>query len=172
MQATHIINLKQEESEEIQTGFKNLLKEFYSHSRDKNLLVKNYIYILLVKAREYFLASVKHEREHTPRSLLIAQQFKSLVEKNFMTIHSVADYAGMMNMTAKHLGDSVKESLGKTPGELIQEMIVLEAKVLLRQTQKTIAEIAFDLSFEEQSYFSRFFRKHTEMTPQEFRANL
>ena len=71
---------------------------------------------------------------------------------------SVQQYAGLMHITSKYLGECVKENLGKTPGDLIQEMIFLETKVLLRQTKMTVSQIADQLSFEDQSYFSKFFK--------------
>jgi AraC family transcriptional regulator, transcriptional activator of pobA len=168
----HIVNLSDEQSAEIQSVFQQMIKEYHSMTADNCLLVKNYIYILLVKARAFFQVAARERKSALPRPILIAQDFKRLVEKNFMTTHSVQDFAKMLHISSKYLGDCVREAFGKSPGDIIQDMLMIEAKVLLRQTTFSIAEIAFQLGFEEQSYFSRVFKKHTDQTPQEFRSLL
>ena len=73
-----------------------------------------------------------------------------------------------MNLSEKHLNRMSKECLNKTTTELIAERIVLEAKRLLIHSKQTISEIANELGYEDNSYFSRFFKKHTEQTPAQF----
>jgi AraC-like DNA-binding protein len=105
----------------------------------------------------------------TNRSLQLTKQFKTLVEENFGKMRRVDEYADLLYISSKHLEKTIKETLGVTPKQLIHDIVLAEAKLLLKQTDKTISEIAHDLKFEDQSYFSRFFKKHTLITPQEYR---
>ena len=69
----------------------------------------------------------------------------------------------------KYLSEAVKENTGKTPKELINDVLVLESKVLLGSTDKTISEIAHHLQFQDQAHFSHFIRQQTGRTPTELR---
>jgi AraC-like DNA-binding protein len=73
-------------------------------------------------------------------------------------------------VTPKHLTETVKEMTGKTAGEWIDDAIILEAKVLLRNSGTGIAQVANLLNFPDQSSFGKFFKKHTGYAPTEFRV--
>ena len=74
-----------------------------------------------------------------------------------------------MGITARRLQQAVAESVGKTPKQLIDDRLLLEAKRLLVYTNHSIKEIGFQLGFEEPTNFSRFFRKQAGHSPAEFR---
>jgi AraC family transcriptional regulator, transcriptional activator of pobA len=93
---------------------------------------------------------------------------EALVDKHFKIKKSRADYAVLMNMSGKHLNRIVKETLDKTVSDIIADRIILEAKRLLALKKYSAAQIADELGFTDQSYFSRFFKKHTNLTPLEF----
>jgi AraC family transcriptional activator of pobA len=75
--------------------------------------------------------------------------FKNLIEDKFKTIKSVAGFAGLMSVSEKKLSKATTATLGKSPKELIDEKIVLEAKRMLVHTNNSIKEIGFDLGFDE-----------------------
>jgi AraC-like DNA-binding protein len=102
----------------------------------------------------------------------IASEFKKLVEKNFVSIREVSQYAAMLHITPKHLAEITKEHTGKSPKELINDMLLLEARVLLGSTDQSITEIAHRLQFGDQSHFCHFIKQHTGLSPQAFRKNL
>ena len=102
----------------------------------------------------------------------IARQFRSLLHAHFRTEHRVADYAAMLHISPNHLNKSVKTATGKSPSRWIDEAIVLEAKVLLYQSQYAIGDIATELGLEDPSYFSRLFKKYEGITPQAFRSRI
>ncbi|HEX6171559.1 MAG TPA: helix-turn-helix domain-containing protein, partial [Chitinophagaceae bacterium] len=108
----------------------------------------------------------------SPRSVKLANQFKHLVEKKFVEQRSVQYYANALNITPKHLSDTVKSVTGKTPSELIQNRILLEIKVLLRSSGMTISQIGCELNFSDQSHITRFIKQKTGCTPLELRNNL
>jgi YesN/AraC family two-component response regulator len=78
----------------------------------------------------------------------------------------------MLAITPDHLNKCVKATIGKTSQELLADMIILEAKVLLKQTSLSISEIAFKFSETNPSDFSRFFKNKIGLSPKEFRQSL
>lgn len=95
--------------------------------------------------------------------------FKNLLEDRFKEVKSVAGYAGLMSMSERKLAKATATTVGKSPKELIDERVVLEAKRTLAHTNNTIKEIGFDLGFDEPTNFIKYFRKHEGKTPIEFR---
>lgn len=99
----------------------------------------------------------------------LAADFIALVEKHFRTMRTVSDYADRLYVAPKSLAKRLKEHGYKTPTEIIRDRIVLEAKRDLRYTQKSIKEIAYDLGFEDAAYFTRYFKKSEQDSPQMYR---
>ncbi|PWV49045.1 AraC family transcriptional regulator [Chitinophaga sp. S165] len=99
----------------------------------------------------------------------IIRKFGLLVEEHFRTEHSVSYYAQLLNKSPKTLSNLFALFDQKTPTQMIQERIIIEAKRLLRFTNKSTKQITFELGFEDPAYFSNFFKKHTSAAPLEFR---
>ncbi|OGU77864.1 MAG: AraC family transcriptional regulator [Ignavibacteria bacterium RBG_16_35_7] len=168
-EAEHIINITDDESKLIQQSFKEIISEYERFSSEKDYLLRNYIYILLLRIREIYRPHLKQIKESTNRAAKLANRFKHLVEKNFIEKHEVQQYAEILHITSKYLTDVVKETFGKTPRDLINDMLLLEAKVQLGSTDKTVTEIALDLNFTDQSHFNHFIKQRTGYSPLEFR---
>lgn len=99
----------------------------------------------------------------------ILQKLKDAIEENFKTKHSPADYAAMLYITPKALAKITKSHFNKTLSSLINERIIIEAKRELYLTNKTVKEIAYELGYEDEYYFSRFFKVNAEVSPQLYR---
>ena len=84
----------------------------------------------------------------------------------------MAEYADMLYVTPGHLNDLIKSVTGKTAKQIIDEKRVVEAKRLLFWGQHSVKQIAGHLNFEDDSYFNRFFKKHTGETPALFQKNI
>lgn len=171
LEAEHIINVTEAESQRIQDAFKNIITEYNRFSSEKDYILRNYIHILLLLVREIYKPHEKYLQQAATRTMKITHQFKHLLEKNFVEWREVQHYAAELNITPKYLAEAVKENTGKTPRELINDVLVMESKVLLGSTDKTMSEIAHYLHFEDQSHFSRFIRQQTGKTPTELRHN-
>lgn len=95
--------------------------------------------------------------------------FRELLEQNFREERSVNKYASELSMSEKQLHKACTSVLDKTPKQIIDERVVLEAKRLLVHSQQAIKEIAYELGYNEPTNFVKYFRKHTNCTPLEFR---
>ncbi|MEP7196111.1 MAG: helix-turn-helix domain-containing protein [Saprospiraceae bacterium] len=164
-EAEHIINLNTEESLQIQQAFRDIITEHQSHSNEKNFILRNFIHILLLRIREIYRPYIKHINENSNRAVRLANKFKHLVERDFIKNRSVQKYAAELNVSSKYLYDVVKETFGKSPRDFINDMLLLEAKVQLGSTDKSISEIAYELQFEDQAHFSNFIKQKSGLSP-------
>ncbi|WP_409151735.1 helix-turn-helix domain-containing protein [Sphingobacterium sp. BS-2] len=103
--------------------------------------------------------------------LVLIKNFISLVDQNFKELHLPKEYAELLFVTPNHLNSVCKEYLGTQAGEVIRNRIMLEAKRLLILPDWTISQVAYDLSFNDNSYFTKFFKKVEGKTPEEFRKS-
>ena len=97
--------------------------------------------------------------------------FKEYLEKDYKSRKQVSYYAKKINISGKRLSQATAAILGRTPKEIIEDRVVLEAKRVLVHTSSTIKEIAYTLGFQESTNFIKHFRRHTRQTPIEFREN-
>ncbi|TYB74043.1 AraC family transcriptional regulator [Bizionia myxarmorum] len=95
---------------------------------------------------------------------------KDLLDINFINHKKVSFYSQKMHLTSKRLNQATTKIFGKTPKEIIDERVLLESKRILAHTNESIKEIAFSLGFEEPTNFIKYFKKHTDKTPVEFRT--
>lgn len=99
----------------------------------------------------------------------IMAKFLLAVSDNFRYQRQVSFYAKELYITSKHLSSVVKEISGRTASEWIDHYVIMEAKMLLGSSDMTIQEISSKLNFANQSFFGKYFKHHTGMSPTEFR---
>jgi AraC-like DNA-binding protein len=97
------------------------------------------------------------------------RKFDDLLLKHYLENKEVAFYAEKMNLTASHLSETIKTMTGKSAKKRIEDMLLLEAKSLLKQTDMSIKEITYWLGFEDPSYFVKFFKNAAGVTPLGYR---
>lgn len=133
------------------------------------IALRGYLALLIVE-----IARIDHE-DVSWRGVKPAAQNETidkllqLIEDNFRQTRHLSSYADWLHMTPDRLNELCKREAGVTAGHLIRQRLLTEAKRQLMFTELSVSEIAYDLNFSDPSYFSRFFRKSTTQTPQEFR---
>lgn len=125
--------------------------------------VASYVFGSLYKCYEPFI------NEITTNKGRMANKFLSLVQENYKKERFLDFYASQLEITPKHLSRTIKSQTGFTAVEWIERFVILEAKVLLKSTNLNIQQIADELNFPSQSFFGKYFKKYTGMSPKEFR---
>ena len=110
-----------------------------------------------------------YHNEILSRQGRISDKFLTLVQENFRSERFLDFYAQKIEVTPKHLSRTVKAQTGYTAVEWIERFVILEAKVLLKSSNLNIQQIADELNFPSQSFFGKYFKKFTGMSPKEFR---
>ena len=160
------ITLDKQASQFILHIFKRMLADYSENGLQHTSILQSYLLTLLYEAS---LAYQFFSPGSQAVSVNISNRFRELIFSNIKTRHLVSDYASLLNITPNHLNKTVKAITGKSPGKWIDEAIVLEAKVLLYQTVLSISEVAIEVGIEDQSYFTRLFKKQEGLTPSAFR---
>lgn len=146
-----------------------IVDEFEADRFSRNSALRSWFHLLLVQAQRLLDKSAEPIERNAPSTLV--HQFKQLISEQFIVEQSVQAYADQLAITPSHLNDTLKALTGRTPGQFIRQEIALEAKRLLRHTNLTIAEIGYRLNFDDPSYFGRFFRRETGVSPGRFRQS-
>ncbi len=137
-------------------------------------LLVSYLKIVLITA-----SRLKTEQE--PKALkatteikepFILQSLKDTIEKDYKSKHTASDYAQTLNISTKALAKITKKYFNKTLTDLISERIIIEAKRELYLTNKTVKEIAYELGYLDEHYFSRFFKTNADVSPQMYRDSV
>lgn len=106
-----------------------------------------------------------------PRNRMKLQEFITLLMNNFKEEHNVSFYSKSMNITPQYLTKIVKSQTGKTVNSFIFELIYSEARNMLSSTDLSIQQISYKLNFADQASFSKFFKRHSGISPQSFRES-
>ena len=170
-----IFALEPEEVKDLDAIFKKMYKELSSDYVYKYDLLRNYVMELIHYGQKLQPATALYPTHNA--SARVSSLFIELLERQFpiespnqrLSLRAAKDYADRLAIHVNHLNKVLKENTGKTTTELISSRIAQEAKILLRQTDWNVSEIAYSLGFEEVAHFSNFFRKHTTMSPLSFR---
>ena len=134
-------------------------------------LLVSYLKIFLITASRLKIEQQPKVAEMVKDSKepFILQKLKDAIEENFKTKHSASDYADLLYISPKALAKITKTHFNKTLSSLINERIIIEAKRELYLTDKTVKEIAYELGYEDEFYFSRFFKVNADVSPQLYR---
>ena len=117
----------------------------------------------------YFIQERQAMSGHSVRNIEITKLFRQHLRRDFMSLRKASQYAERMHMTLSHLNDTVKGVTGFSVTYHIQQELMREARRLISYSSRTIREIAYDLGFEDDKYFSRLFKKTTGKSPGSYR---
>lgn len=174
-QSDFIFQISKEQFQQLNTIFLKMHEEIKSDYTYKYDLLRNYVMELIHFGQKLQpILPIENNKTAASRttSLFIEtleRQFPIANLSQMLQMKTPADFAGILGIHVNHLNRVLKESTGKTTGEIIGSRIFQEAKILLTQTQWNVSEIAFTLGFEEVAHFSNFFKKHGQQSPQQYR---
>lgn len=135
-------------------------------------LVRNYLKVFLIQLQHKWNklnTSQGHPILPGDKKQLKLAKFLNLIEDNFKKELNVSEYARLMQISSRTLSDLTSQLLDKSPSELIHERIIDEAQKMLLNTNFTINKIGYNLGFNDDSYFVKYFKKHTTISPLDFR---
>jgi len=163
-----VVSLDSKEQESFDLLIQVILEEFETSDQIQGEMLQVLLKRFLIKCTRLVRKNLKNPEINQDKLDLI-RQFNVLVEMHFRDKHKVADYADLLNKSPKTISNLFGEYNDKTPLQVIQERIGLEAKRLFLYTDKSAKEIAFEIGFEDAAHFSRFFRKIVGKSPTEFK---
>jgi AraC family transcriptional activator of pobA len=172
-----VLLLTEDEANELKLLSNEMIEEMYSNSVDKLDMIKKILHIYLHKIKRIYNKKINNLTVEEKKSKILFNRFRrevddyiqQLTSQNKTTTPTVSLIAKQLFVNSNYLNSSIKNLTGKTASAHIQEKILLEAKSFLLHTDLQVSEIAFKLGFENTSYFNRFFKKSTNLTPTEYR---
>mgnify|MGYP006267245647 CR=1 FL=1 len=154
--------------------FLALEQESRTHAEGQVAAGMSLLLALMVQVNriEKLTDSVGTQARHTiSRKAKQIEKFRSLIDQNFRKQHSLQSYASEIGITVGQLSRMCREVLGCSSLDLINARILQEAQRELAYTSVPVKQLAHELGYEDDAYFSRFFRKHTGVSPRTYRAN-
>ena len=148
-----------------ETILNELLQEYTGNSVYSTYVIHGYLRVLFAKMMQ--LAEIKSQESNVP--VTTHEKFQDLLVKECPRLHRVNEFAYLLNTTPQNLNAACRKHSGKSASDLITSQLLLEAKRYILHTENTINEIAFILSFTDPSNFVKFFKKHENLTPVQFR---
>lgn len=142
------------------------LEYLYQQEKVEDYGLISFYILVLFKEVSFYISN----ESHLPKSAasILSNKYKEALSKHIYQKQKVTEYADILNVTPNHLNKCIKNITGKSAQELLNEMLILEAKSLLKYSNLNIAEIAVKLFNQTPSNFSRFFKSQTGLTPKEY----
>ena len=165
-----VFGLRQKEISTLMTYFDliwNKMNDDEHHFRKD--VVRSLIATMIYDLSQVIYRIQQQRSERQSRAESIFTEFIRLVEQNFRHERRVSRYATLMCITPKYLSETVKLVSRRTPNEWIDNYVALEIRVMLKNTTKSIKEIAEEMNFPNQSFLGRFLKEHVGMSPSEYR---
>lgn len=161
------------------SSINHTLEEIFTEGRSgREDLFSAEIMYSLFRALAYRISRVIDDRMKTrketpslPRHTAYFNAFIEELSHNYMQERSVGFYADRLHLTPKYLTTLLRTTTGRTATQWIDDYVVLEAKNLLKYSSMNIQEVAYYLHFPNQSFFGKYFKQHTGMTPSAYRAS-
>jgi len=134
-------------------------------------VIKGHLYSLLLEIFVLYVETNTEAKKVTTRSEEITEQFLILLKDHFKEGRTASYYADKMFITPKYLSSTLKKVTGRSINSWIEGAITIGAKIMLKSTNLTVLQISEELNFPNPSYFGRFFKKNTGMTPRDYRES-
>jgi AraC family transcriptional activator of pobA len=165
--------LTDKEEQEIRLVFDLMLQKFYGRDSNIDVLI-SYAHVLVSLVESFYHRQFSADlKKYNPIVAEFQQQLNDFYNQQANQLPSVHYFADKLKLTPNYLGDIIKHFTHKTPIETIHDFVIKRAKKLLAERNDlNNSEIAYALGFEYPNYFAKFFKKHTQSTPKDFRTKL
>jgi AraC family transcriptional activator of pobA len=167
LQNAHELKIGPEEKAEFEELLNKCLTEFNGNTYLHKEMLYTYVRTLLIYLSRLYNVQYDEKQPNIGRDLYRTFQF--CVEENYKDKHGSQQYASMLKISVSHLNALIREQSGKTVMLHVHERLILEAKRMLCNTSASVKQIAFSLGYNDTSYFNRFFKKVTGITPVTYR---
>lgn len=151
---------------ELDRLFKKAIEEMNASEPDSEDAIHSLLDLILIYCKRLYPT---FEGSSLKKGHILIKRFKQLIEEKCTENIGVKEYAELLQVSSNYLSETVKEFTGRTPTDFINDRMILEIKRFLTHTQLTVQEVGYQLNFSDQSYFSKYFKRITGMTPVEFR---
>lgn len=174
---THLFELTDEQSEQVNEIYQRMFREINSDYVHKYDVLRTLVFELIHFALK-LQPNTTFDTQPISASKRISTLFLELLERQFpidekqqsICMRSASDYALRLNVHVNHLNRAIRETTDKTTSQIIAERVLQEAKILLKHSDWNVSEIAYALGFTEPTHFNNFFKKHTQLSPLKFRT--
>jgi AraC-like DNA-binding protein len=164
-----VITIPKEGQAEIEQIFETIIRERDSQKTLKDDMIRTALLQLFIQVNRYVTTNEKHVNNYNSTVL---RNFQKLIDLHYKEKKLTKDYAALLYVTPNHLNALSKDVTGHSAGELIRNRVLLEAKRLLVNAEMNVSQIADELEFADNSYFSKFFKKYVGVTPEVFRKQI
>ena len=164
-----ILELAPKKLYELNLKFQESYTEYLQTNLFRELKIVNLLNNIYIELTRTYTIDINLEKLNSQNYSNILEALENLINAHFYSQKFPKFYADKLSITTKHLNRVVNKTLNKTTSQLISERIILEAKRLIVHSQDNLANIAYTLEFSDYSYFSKFFKSKTGMTPLDFR---
>jgi len=168
------IAMEQKDTEKFYAIIEQMKTEMQNAELAQYELLVSYLKIFLITASRIKVSQTPGAKKQFENNTepFILQNLKDAIEEHYKTKHTASDYSDLLNISSKALAKITKNYFNKTLTGLISERIVIEAKRELYMTSKSVKEIGYELGFNDEYYFSRFFKTNAEVSPQLYRETV
>lgn len=164
------ISLGSEELEAMQSYYTMMQRAISVKDHPNRLEIARNLTRAFFYGAGYFFHNIKEDRQKSRHEILV-DNFVKLVQAHFKQHRELDFYANKLCLTPKYMSTIIKQTSGKTAGDWIDDYILLEAKALLKSTNMTIQQISDELNFPSQSFFGKYFKRLTGVSPKEYRKS-
>lgn len=164
------IDLKQEELDSMTEYFRLMQRTIRKQENQNRTEAVKYLTIAFFYGFGYQYHQIPEDLNKSKQDKL-AEKFLQYVREDYKKHRDVGFYAEKICLTPKYLSKVLKQKSGKTAADWIEDHVILEAKALLKSTNKTIQQISDELNFPTQSFFGKYFKRHVGISPKEYRKN-
>ncbi len=161
--------LSDETANEIEQIIYKINAEIKTRKSGISDIIALYIQLIIVHANRHYGEILLSKQTTNSSSEILYNSFVKLVSQHFIKIRKVSEYAKLLFVSPDHLNRAIKANSTLTAHELINEMILIEAKAYLLHSKMSIAEIAYKLEFTDPSHFNKFFKNLSGISPLQFR---